>query len=175
MHRTLVAVIQLAKQGTLKFTGSQFWYINRMAPPTEADVVENGETVNGEYLFEEPREASAAAAIRSRARNAVIVPQRLLSLQAINMYWDYAVEDGASEHNVLPTAKNAGYATAAEIVFGKPAPVFHFHAFGQHGYVTCASNDRSPLHPGAILCQFLQAVNEHKYKVVQVYTNRVIT
>jgi hypothetical protein len=30
MHRTLVAVSQLAKQGTLMFTGSQFWYTNRM-------------------------------------------------------------------------------------------------------------------------------------------------
>jgi hypothetical protein len=74
MHGTLVAVSQLAKQGTLMFTGSQFWYTNRMAPPTAGDVIARGETVNGVYLFEEPDEASAAAAIRSRARNSFNVP-----------------------------------------------------------------------------------------------------
>jgi hypothetical protein len=83
MHRTLVAVSQLAKQGTLMFTGSQFWYTNRMAPPTEAEVIAKGETVNGVYLFEEPDEASAATAIRSRARNSFNVPRKLLSLHAI--------------------------------------------------------------------------------------------
>jgi hypothetical protein len=83
MRRTLVAVSQLAKQGTLMFTGSQFWYTNRMAPPTEAEVIANGETVNGAYLFEVPDEAPAAAAIRSRARNSFTVPRRLLSLHAV--------------------------------------------------------------------------------------------
>jgi hypothetical protein len=50
-------------------------------------------------------------------------------------YWDYAVEDAASKHNVLPTARNAACATPAEIVFGKPVPVSHFHAFCQYGYM----------------------------------------
>jgi hypothetical protein len=51
-------------------------------------------------------------------------------------YWDYAVEDAALKHNVLPTARNAAYAAPAEIVFGKPVPVSHFHTFRQYGYMT---------------------------------------
>jgi hypothetical protein len=82
-HRTLVAVSQLAKQGTLMFTGSQFWHKNCMAPPTDAEGIAKGETMNGVYLFEEPGEASAAAAIRSRARNSFNVARRLSSLYAI--------------------------------------------------------------------------------------------
>jgi hypothetical protein len=42
MHGTLVAVSQLAKQGTLMFTGSQFWYTHRMAPPTAAEFIAKG-------------------------------------------------------------------------------------------------------------------------------------
>jgi hypothetical protein len=83
VHRTLAVVNQLAKQGTLMFTGSQVWYANRMAPPTEAEVIAKGETVNGVYLFEKPLEASATAAIRSRARSAFNVPRTLLSIYAI--------------------------------------------------------------------------------------------
>jgi hypothetical protein len=39
--------------------------------------------VNGVYLFEEPDEASAAAAICSLARNSFNLPRRLLSLHAL--------------------------------------------------------------------------------------------
>jgi hypothetical protein len=75
----------------------------------------------------------------------------------------------------IAKGKVRSFCYASRNCFGKPVPVSHFHAFGQYGYMTNTSKDRNPLRPRAILCRYLQAVNEHKYKVVQLHTNRVVT
>jgi hypothetical protein len=78
-------------------------------------------------------------------------------------------------HNVLPTARNAAYDRSAEIDVGKPVPESHSHAFGQYGSMTNTSTDRNPLRLRTNLWPYLRAVNKHKYNVVQVRTNRVVT
>jgi hypothetical protein len=47
LNRTLVAVSQLAKQGSLQLTGNRFWFTRSSPPPPFYDIIATGAATNG--------------------------------------------------------------------------------------------------------------------------------
>lgn len=89
-------------------------------------------------------------------------------------YWDLALQDAADKHNVYPRGSDEK-SSPHELMHGAAPPTDHFQPFGQYGFVVNTTNDRNPIRPRAVLCRYLRALNHHKYQVLQIHSNRIVT
>jgi hypothetical protein len=88
LNRTLVAVSQLAKQGSLQFTGNRFWFTRSAPPPPFFDIIATGAATNRVYAFDIPHNsilrASPTPNATTRANRFVIPLKHLLAHNTFN-------------------------------------------------------------------------------------------